>query len=656
MKEVCWEFPLLGTGNQSGNNIAAITMFKGSGIMDGLAREVCQNSLDAKDKALSPDAPVKVKFELIEIEKKEYSMFDGYQKALDSSIDYWSTSPLSTPKIMEFLKNVKKALDLEKIPVLIMSDYNTVGLNGVNAKQGEKSFWDLLVNVEGLSIKQDENSAGSFGIGKHAPFAYSSLNLVFYNTLAQDGGRGFEGVARLVTTQKEYNGTLRPTQPIGKYLFLEDEYTGRPILPTDNCPLSQLDIFNRSEVGTDVAVFGFKTNEYDNWENSLAIAIIKNFVLAILNSKLEVEIKSPKITYIISKSNVESLLFKDFSEEPQLKYTRQIYETLTKVDPIKVTIEEKDDLSIYVKYEDSYAQSLSRFRSTGMLINTTTVDVLPHFSVVIIVNDVGDMVLSKTLREAEPPQHTEWRAKNITDNTPLKNRAARDLRKIGKEIQRILDEFEKADITDKMDAGVGNFLPDATDDSGSREGNDGLKTDIKIHEISTYDGKIIYSHRQYETAESGEGVSTSKLGIKTGKKKRKKKKLVKITVVEPKTGGNKGVVSGSGNVKIITPKIIDQRIFYKAANKYQFYVNSPQDYSRVFLQFYAGRDDDKIDSIVVKNVKQENIPRMEVNSQKIGPISLHQGDNTLFIEFENSEIMALVPVFTMEVTNEKQRD
>lgn len=655
MKEVCWDFPLLGTGNQSGNNIAAITMFKGSGIMDGLAREVCQNSLDAKDKSLPPDAPVKVKFELIEIEKNEYSMFDGYQKALDSSIDYWSTSPLSTPKIMEFLNNVKKALDLEKIPVLIMSDYNTVGLNGVNAKQGEKSFWDLLVNVEGLSIKQDENSAGSFGIGKNAPFAYSALNLVFYNTLAQDGGRGFEGVARLVTTQKEYNGTLRPTQPIGKYLFLEDEYTGRPILPSDNCPLAQLDIFNRSEIGTDVAVFGFKTNEYEDWERNIAIAILKNFVLAILNSKLEVEIKSSKITYTISKSNVESLLFKDFLEEPQLKYTRQIYETLTNVAPIKVTIEEKDDLSIYVKYEDAYAQSLSRFRSTGMLINTTTVDVLPHFSVVIIVNDVGEMGLSKTLREAEPPQHTEWKAKNITDNTPLKNRATKDLRKIGKEIQRILDEFEKADITDKMDAGIGNYLPDSTDESVSQEGNDGLKTDIKINEISTYDGRVVYN-RLYETAESGEGTNTPKSGIKTGKKKRKKKKPDKISVVEPKKGSNKGVVSGNGKVKIVSPKIIDQRIFYKAANKYQFYVNSPQDYSRVFLQFYAGRDDDKNDPVNVKNVKLENIPRIDVNSQKIGPISLHQGDNTLFIEFENNEIMALVPVFTMEVTNEKQSD
>ncbi len=429
----------------------------------------------------------------------------------------------------------------------------------------------------------------------------------------------------------------------------------RPKLSRSRCGLSQLDIFNRNEIGTDVAVFGFKTNEYEDWERNIAIAIIKNFVLAILNSKLEVEIKSPKITYIISKSNVESLLFKDFSDEPQLKYTRQVYETLTKVDPIKVTIEEKDDLSIYVKYEDAYAQSLSRFRSTGMLINTTTVDVLPHFSVVIIVNDVGEMGLSKTLREAEPPQHTEWKAKNITDNAPLKNRAARDLRKIGKEIQRILDEFEKADITDKMDAGIGNYLPDSTDESGSHEGNDGLKTDIKINEISTYDGRVMYN-RQYETAESGEWAKTPKSGIKTGRKKRKKKKPVQIPVVEPKKGENKGVISGTGKVKIISPKIIEQRIFYKAANKYQFYVNSPQDYSRVFLQFYAGRDDDKNDPVVVKNVKLENIPRIEVNSQKIGPISLHQGDNTLFIEFENSEIMALVPVFTMEVTNEKQSD
>ena len=381
MGKVCWDFPLLGTGNQSGNNIAAITMFKGTGIMDGLAREVCQNSLDAKDKELSAETPVKVKFELVEIRRDDFPMFEGYKEALESSIAYWQTSPLSTPKIMEFLYNVRTALDQETIPMLVMSDYNTVGLNGVNAKDDEKSFWDLLVNTEGISIKQDDNSAGSFGIGKNAPFAYSALNLVFYNTLAKDGGRAFEGVARLVTTQREYNGSMRKTQPIGKYLYLEDEYTGRPILPSDDCSLAQIDAFNRTETGTDVAVVGFKKNDYDDWEDKTAVAIIKNFILSIINGKLEVAIKSPGALYEIRKDTIEDLLYKTFTNDPQLKYTKQIFETITKTTPRKVKISEKEDLSIYVRYDDGYSQSLSRFRSTGMLINTTTNDVLPHFSV-----------------------------------------------------------------------------------------------------------------------------------------------------------------------------------------------------------------------------------------------------------------------------------
>ena len=182
---ICWDFPLLGTGNESGSNIAAITMFKGAGIMDGLAREVCQNSLDAKNKALGDSVPVKVAFSLINIDKSKYSdVFSGYAEAVENSITYWENSPLKTQKIMDFLSTVKCALSSEQIPMLVMSDRNTVGLNGVNAGDNEQSFWNLLVNTEGISIKQDNSSAGSFGIGKNAPFAYSALNLVFYNTLA----------------------------------------------------------------------------------------------------------------------------------------------------------------------------------------------------------------------------------------------------------------------------------------------------------------------------------------------------------------------------------------------------------------------------------------------------------------------------------------
>lgn len=72
-----------------------------------------------------------------------------------------------------------------------------------------------------------------------------------------------------------------------------------------------------------------------------------------------------------------------------------------------------------------------------------------------------------------------------------------------------------------MDAGIGNYLPDATDSSGATEGSDGLKTDVKIKEIKSYDGQVFYNS-QYESAESSTGSETQKTGVKTGKKKRKK--------------------------------------------------------------------------------------------------------------------------------------
>lgn len=651
MGKVCWDFPLLGTGNQSGNNIAAITMFKGAGVMDGLAREVCQNSLDAKDKTLGDNVPVKVKFELIEINKNDFSMFEGYKTALENSIAYWEVSPLRTDKIMEFLNNIQTALNSDTIPILVMSDYNTVGLNGVNATEGQKSYWDLLVNTEGISIKQDDNSAGSFGIGKNAPFAYSALNLVLYNTLAKDGGRAFEGVARLMTSQREYKGTMRPTQPIGKYLYLEDEYTGRPILPTDECAIANIEIFKRTEIGTDVAVVGFKKWDYDDWEEKMAFAIIKNFILSIFEGKLEVTIKSSIAHYEITKSKLEDLLYKRFKDEPQLKYTRQIYETITKGRLKKVKIAEKDDLSIYSLYEDSYIQSISRFRSTGMLINTTN-EGLPHFSVVVIVNDVGEMILSKTLREAEPPQHTEWKAKNITDYKPLRNKAAKFIREIAKNVQETLDEYEKADITDRMDAGIGNYLPDSSDNSISSEGNDGLQIDVKINEISSFDGRVFYNSN-YESAENSRGKKINKNAVKTGKKKLKKKTNIKIPAVKPGDESDKGVSSGDGKVKIAKVYIKKHRTFHLAGNKYRCYINSPASYEKVYIQYFAGREDDKQDPLIIDNYKLDGTATVHKRCEKLGPISLKAGSNTIYIEFQNKERMAIIPIFTMEVSNEK---
>ena len=650
MGQVCWNFPLLGTGNQSGANNAAITMFKGSGVMDGLAREVCQNSLDAKDKTLGDDVPVKVEFELVTVPKAEYPMFVGYGEALKNSIEYWQNSPLNNDDIATFLGHVQASYDQEFIPMLVMRDYNTIGLNGVNAPDNEKSYWDLLVNTEGISDKQDGTSAGSFGIGKNAPFAYSGLNLVLYNTLAKDGGRAFEGVTHLVTTTREYKGTMRKASSTGKYLYLEDEFTGRPILPEDGCPIASIEAFQREQTGTDVAVVGFKLEEYPDWERATAVAIIKNFILAIMKRKIEAVVKSPDVEFIIDSESLDRLLNEDFAEEEQLKYTRQVYETLNEGDRVDVKIAEEGDLSIFVRYDDRYAKSFTRFRETGMLINTTS-ESLPHYSIVIIVNDVGEQKLSKTLRKAEPPQHTEWKGKNITDDQTTRNRAYRYLREIRRRVQSVLDEYEHAEIEESMDAGVGGYLPDGSGLGLSTEGTDGLRKDVKVEQILTNEGKVLFS-RQTQSAEGATGKKVSGHGIKTGVRTRKKKRKKTIPMVQP--GGNTpGVTPGaSPKIKVTTPIIDDHRIALLGGGKYRLYIESPHDYDNVFISYYAGREDQGRDQLVIKNYKQEGVALKEVGEKRMGPISIKQGSNLVFVEFDENEVMALIPEFSMEVRSE----
>lgn len=655
MGKICWDFPLLGTGSYNGSNDAGITIFNGSGRMESLAREVCQNSIDARDLTISEDEPVKVRFKLFHLQKDKYTMFEEFEESLKGAYNFWENSSLKTDSIMEFLGRVSDALNKEMIPVLMVSDYNTIGLNGTAFPKDETkiSYWDLLVNTEGISKKENQISAGSFGIGKNAPFAYSGLSTVFYNTLAKDGGRGFQGVTHLVTTQRERQGQMHKTLPTGKYLYLIDDYTGRLIYPEDSCNLALVDEFKRTEVGTDVAIFGFKLEEYNNWQDDITIAILRNFILAIKNGTLEVEVESPTQKYSISKKTLEGLLFEEFKDNEILKWTRQIYETVTKGKMFSVRIAEDNDLSIYVLYGDQYKTALSRFRSTGMLINTKQ-EGLPRYSVVVIANDVGEMKLSKTLRESEPPQHNEWKAANIVNNKTVKGRAQRYIRKINQAVQKALDEVDDSDVsTEQMDAGIGNYLPGNLE-LVSESGRDELRKDIKISEIVSNDGRV-YSNNQYESAGTSQGDQTGQEGIRTGETKRKRRRRKKKNqVVKPSESDVKGVSKGVGKVKIVAINFSDHRTFYLTQNKYRMHIKSEKKYEKVYIQFYAGRDDNKRDIINIKNIKVVGKPLMAVNGAKAGPVSIESGNNDLYIEFENSEIMAVLPVFTMKVASDEK--
>ncbi|EHI79657.1 hypothetical protein HMPREF9093_00070, partial [Fusobacterium sp. oral taxon 370 str. F0437] len=205
---ICWNFPNNNDGKISGISEAGIETFRGD-LLKSLAKEICQNSLDAiaesKDKVL-------VEFELYELPFKNDERIIGLKEYFKLAKEYWQENE----KTIRILEKAEKNFERDRIRILRISDYNTTGLIGSDKKKN--STWNNLVKSSGVSDKTG-SSGGSYGIGKSAPFACSDLRTVFYNTLDINGLKAFQGVANLVSFEKEKDKT---TQGTGYYGNSED--------------------------------------------------------------------------------------------------------------------------------------------------------------------------------------------------------------------------------------------------------------------------------------------------------------------------------------------------------------------------------------------------------------------------------------------------
>lgn len=666
MRKIRWDFPILGSGSTEGLNKASLKMFDASGSMNSLAREICQNSLDAKDESLPENVPVKVKFKLSLLDTKSHKIFSDFKNIISGAKNYWKSSSYDTKEIMNFLDTADRYLKLDKIPVLTMSDFNTKGLNSPASDTPDNpSRFNALVNAEGISLKKDKDSSGSYGIGKNAPFVYSGLNMVVYSTLAKEGNwKGVEGVCHFVTTVRNHptdpTRTLK-TRSTGKYLNIEDEYDeGCPILPTDNCDL--FSVFERTTPGTDVAIIGFKAEEYkrdddgSGWETLLTAAVIKNFIMAIFTGKLEVSIESPSVrTIVINKDTLHDLLYDRFKDKCELdstkpdslKLTKQIYETITQEKPVLKKIAEDDDLSIYMHKDEAYEGASFRFRN-GMLIEQKKAS--PGYCIVASVNRIGARELTTTLKFAEPTTHDSWSITNIRDDDEhkeLRQKADKYIKRIQRVVRELLKKAEEVEIAEHTDAGVGEYLPDVSKSSDGN-GADELKTDLKINKIESNDGEVIYT-RSTESASSSVGGKTDKKGGKAGEKKRKKRKQKKaIPVVTPGEGNTKGVSPGKGKVRVPVLDSSDKRIFFKNNGSYHMFIDSPDIYNKVYVSFYAYRDDERRDLLEVSSAEDQKGGKLPVSKGILGPIYLDKGPNGFDIKFVGNEVLAVIPEFRKE--------
>ena len=451
-----WNFLAVPNGPIRGPGDPGMETFKGNRYKS-LAREVCQNSLDA---AYSESSKVLLEFRIFDLPVAEFPDRENFMKALSLIQDFYRPCP--DEKVTRFLNRADQILSSKSIRCLRISDCNTTGLPGSKRIRDFFTPWYSLVKSLGVG-NRGTNKSGGFGIGKSAPFACSELRTVFYSTLDSEGICASQGVSRLVSFMNE-NGDIA----IG-----DGHCCQHNLLPVYEA--SKLDKnFNRvspPKRGTDIFVLGF--NGEENWQDEMMKSVIDGFMLAIIEERLAIKIEKQLIT----KDNLYKYVAKYGDSMPQLK---NYYEVLTAPNEevfidVGCPIENYDDLElrVLVKSEFHNHRKVACFRSSGMKIQDKGhISPMPFAGALILRGDK----INKHFKDMESVAHDKWEYDRIED-IKEKRLAKANLSKLYKYIREQVRSLEANDNTEVVDAvGVGNILHDDIN-------IDDIRTPKTIHEI-----------------------------------------------------------------------------------------------------------------------------------------------------------------------------
>ena len=466
-------FSDLGASDKVGVNDVGIGVFKKKRYI-GLTKEVLQNSTDAPDPSLSEGTPVKVRFELIYIDRDDIPDVARLNSAIHKCYEYYPNGD-DGAKLRLIQDAAERYLDHPgKVPVLKISDYNTTGLCGVLAEKG--SNWSGLVREKSATNKTS-NSSGAFGVGKFAPYTFSSLRTVFYSTKTINGETAFQGKA-LLTTFKE-DGTLKNN--IGLFADTTSENFDAVLSVEDIAP-----VFRREQYGTDIFVLGFEKDP--DWMEQSAISVIEYFFYSIFKGNLEVEIVEDDKIIQINRDNLGTMitLFKDYcdtymKDDVTFQYTAPLYWNLL-TGPHKAIkkpfVYNGKNMGEYELYlltgDDVMEKKVLEMRQAGMKIREdSSFRIQINFTGIFIATGVNAPSddpkdnISSFLRKCENQAHDDWAADEYLEEKDT-------ARGIINKIHAIILEAVKAEIPDfgkdSVDAfGLSEFLPNEESDDDKKE-------------------------------------------------------------------------------------------------------------------------------------------------------------------------------------------
>ena len=134
-----WRFPSNDHGENKGINDSGVATFRGTPLKS-LAREICQNSLDAARKET-----VIVEFNVFEVPTNSLPGADVLVDAFERCRKFWSVQKGSATK--DFFENATKKIKNPMCSILRISDFNTTGLLG--SKEEINTDWTNLTKSSG---------------------------------------------------------------------------------------------------------------------------------------------------------------------------------------------------------------------------------------------------------------------------------------------------------------------------------------------------------------------------------------------------------------------------------------------------------------------------------------------------------------------------
>lgn len=503
-----WNFSDYNHGRRQGISDSGVETFRGNRYRH-LAKEICQNSLDAVKEG---NKTVKVEFQHFKIDKQE---IPGHERYLEVFNQCYESSKSGSAKVRDFFTYSKKILADKKISVLRISDFNTEGLTG--SKKERDTSWNDLIKAAGISNKGGD-AGGSFGIGKYAAFACSNLRTVFYSTLDEDGIEASQGVAELINFIDK-NGSEKE----GEGYYGEGER---------NSPIfNQLDLdpnFRRGRsIGTDIYIIGFI--EQEDWAESIIYSVIDSFLIAIYNGTLEVKVGDTKI----DKSSLDDIVKNklDYSKSGRNRNSLEFYKVLTSEETVVKTFSlntsggsDLGKFEVHLLVDNEFTSRrvlMSRINGMKVFEQDRFPRGIPFSGICILLDkDINDY-----FRKMETPEHDAWRADQFSEDPKEISEANKTRLNLVRLIREELNILAKETTLDETDVGdLGMLLPDLQDDflgskgmdESTEKDNANAEINIKLEEDSPKNDNPVYKEEpgdgDFDPKGQGKGGGKSTFG------------------------------------------------------------------------------------------------------------------------------------------------